>query len=223
MTNPIRIALVDDQKLFLQSLATLIKSIKGFQLVFAAENGIDCLEQLKGTVPGPDIILMDMEMPGMDGVALNAAIRNSYPTIKTIVLSIHARERLIARMIDAGASGYLFKNCDKEELVNAIETVHKRDFYINAQVLKAIQNNNNKKDRSVTNIDNIPIDLSAREKEVLLLICNEKSNAEIAAKLFISVRTTEGHRNNLMAKIGCHNTAGLVLFAVKHNIYELIY
>lgn len=222
--DTIRIALVDDQKLFLQSLASLIASVPNFELVFTADDGNDCLQQLNRLQNNfPDIILMDMEMPGMDGVELNSCIHNSFPTIKTIVLSIHARERLIARMVEAGASGYLFKNCDKEELISAIETVHKRDFYINAQVLKAIQSSSNKKAATTTNINKIPIELSAREKEVLLLICQEKSSAEIASELFISVRTAEGHRNNLLTKIGCRNMAGLVLFAVKHGIYELVY
>jgi DNA-binding NarL/FixJ family response regulator len=142
--------------------------------------------------------------------------------MKVIVLSGHARERLIARMIEAGSSGYLVKNCDKEELVTAIYSVGKNGFYINAQVLKAMQVTAGQKGKPLRNSNYIPIELTAREKEVLLRICRELSNAEIAAQLHLSIRTVEGHRNNLLAKTGCRNTAGLVVFAVKYGIYELV-
>jgi DNA-binding NarL/FixJ family response regulator len=106
-------------------------------------------------------------------------------------------------------------------LITAIQTVLKSGFYINNDVLKAIQHTSSKKNKPLKNVNTLPIELSAREKEVLELICREYSNVEIAEKLFISVRTAEGHRNNLLAKTGCRNTAGLVLFAVRHNLFEV--
>jgi DNA-binding NarL/FixJ family response regulator len=221
--EPIRLALIDDQKLFRQSLASLINSIPEFTLVLEAENGTDCLEKLTGSAVLPHIALMDMEMPGMDGMELKAMFQQLYPQIKIIVLSVHAGERLIGRMIEAGCNGYLVKNCDKEELVMAIHSVFKSGFYINAQVLKAIQVSAVQKTQQLKGIHHIPIKLSDREKEVLQLICREYSNVEIAQKLFISVRTAEGHRNNLLAKTGCRNTAGLVLFAVKHHLFEVLF
>jgi DNA-binding NarL/FixJ family response regulator len=221
--EPIRLALIDDQKLFRQSLASLINGIPDFSLVLEAENGNDCLEKLARATVLPHIALMDMQMPGMDGIELKTMLQHLYPAIKIIVLSVHANERLIGRMIDAGSSGYLVKNCDKEELVMAIHSVFKSGFYINAAVLKAIQAAAAQKAKPLKGIHHIPIELSAREKEVLQLICKEYSNAEIARKLFISVRTAEGHRNNLLAKTGCRNTAGLVLFAVKYHISEVLY
>jgi DNA-binding NarL/FixJ family response regulator len=219
----IRIGLVDDQKLFRQSLAALITGIDGFELVMEADHGADCLDKLKNLLAQPQVILMDMEMPEMDGMELNTKLHEQYPDIKVIVLSVHARERLIARMIEAGASGYLFKNCDKDELVTAIQTVVSSGYYINAQVLKAIQQNAGQKDRTMRVGSKIPVELSSREKEILNLICREYSNAEIAEKLFISVRTAEGHRNNLLVKTGCRNTAGLVLFAIKYHLVELVF
>src|SRR5688500_17672097 len=120
----IRIALTDDQLLFRQSLASLISSTPGFELVMEADNGISCLEKLSTMAALPDILLLDMEMPGMDGIELNEMLHKQYPSIKVIVVSVHANERLIARMIEAGASGYLIKNCDKEELVAAIHSVN---------------------------------------------------------------------------------------------------
>lgn len=219
----IRIGLVDDQKLFRQSLAALITGINGFELVMEADHGVDCLDKLKNLPAPPQVILMDMEMPEMDGMELNTKLHEQYPDIKVIVLSVHARERLIARMIEAGASGYLFKNCDKDELITAIQTVVSSGYYINAQVLKAIQQNAGQKDRTMRVGSKIPVELSSREKEILNLICREFSNAEIAEKLFISVRTAEGHRNNLLVKTGCRNTAGLVLFAIKYHLVELVF
>lgn len=219
----IRIALTDDQLLFRQGLASLISSTDGLELVMQADNGIDCLEKLSSIPDPPDIILMDMEMPGMDGIELNKALHNKYPSIKVIVLSVHANERLIAHMIEAGASGYLIKNCDKEELLGAIESVVSSGYHINTKVLKAIQAAAGKKNKTLKNVSHIDIDISEREKEILGLICKELSNAEIAEKLFISIRTVEGHRNNLLLKTGCKNTAGLVVFAIKNQLVDLVF
>jgi DNA-binding NarL/FixJ family response regulator len=219
----IRIGLTDDQLLFRQVLASLIRNIKEYDLVMEADNGIDCLEKLSLIPDPPDIILMDMEMPGMDGIELNKILHAKYPSIKVIVLSVHANERLIANMIEAGASGYLVKNCDKEELLAAIQSVISSGYYINTNVLKAIQLASDKKNKKLKNVSHIDIDISEREKEILGLICKELSNAEIAEKLFISIRTVEGHRNNLLIKTGCKNTAGLVVFAIKSRLVDLVF
>jgi DNA-binding NarL/FixJ family response regulator len=220
--DDIRLALVDDQLLFRQGIASLISNEAGFALVMEADNGQDFLDRLKKVELLPDILLMDMEMPGMDGMQLNELLHKQYPSIKVIVLSVHNNERLMARMIQAGACGYLPKNCNKDELVNAIRNVFDNGFYITPAVLKAIQSGAANA-KGPTNIQSIPIDLSQREREVLILVCEEYSNAEIAEKLFISVRTVDGHRNNLLAKTGCHNTAGLVLWAVKHRIFNVLF
>ncbi|HLO54424.1 MAG TPA: response regulator transcription factor [Saprospiraceae bacterium] len=222
MQNKINIALADDQVLFREGIASLIKNEEGFSLVMEADNGLDFLAKLQVANELPDILLMDMEMPGMDGMQLNDELRKKFPSIKVIVLSVHARERLIARMIQAGASGYLLKNCNKEELLNAIRNVFNNGFYITPDVLKALQSPTANA-KGVLKVQSIPIELSQREIEVLKLICEEYSNIEIAEKLFKSVRTVDGHRNNLLAKTSCHNTAGLVLFAVKHRIFEVLF
>jgi DNA-binding NarL/FixJ family response regulator len=219
----IKIGLVDDQVLFRQGMASLINSIDGFSLVMEADNGKDCLSRLEESDIKPDIILMDMEMPGMDGMELNNILHTKFPSVKVIVLSVHAGERLIARMIDAGACGYLVKNCGKDELITAIQTVYSTGFYINNSVLKAIQNTSNTRSLSPKNPIGISVEITDREKEVLLLICKEYTAPEIAAQLFLSTRTVEGHRNNLLLKTGCKNTAGLVLFAVKYHLYEVAF
>jgi DNA-binding NarL/FixJ family response regulator len=219
--DTIRIALVDDQVLFRQAMAMLIESEPGMSLVMQADNGLDCLRQLKELDNPPDIALIDMEMPQMDGQQLTEELQKKFPSINAVILSVHSKERLIARMIQAGASGYLFKNCDKQELLLAIRTVYTSGFYINPVVLKAIQSVSAPGHDPVKKETSIPVDLSKREREILELICREQSNTEIAEQLFLSVRTVEGHRNNLLQKTGCRNTAGLVLFAVKYHLFEV--
>lgn len=217
----IHIALVDDQVLFRKGIASLIREESGFTLLLEAGRGEDCLVQLSKMNQLPDVALIDMEMPGLDGMQLNDELHRLYPSIKVIVLSVHTGDRLVARMIQGGACGYLFKNCDKDELLNAIRLVHKNGFYITPPVLKALQSPGGK--GAVTKELSIPVELTQREKEVLRCICMEMTNTEIAEKLFISNRTVDGHRNNLLLKTGCRNTAGLVLFAVKHRIFELVF
>lgn len=223
MSDTINIGITDDQLLFRQGIAALIKSEPGFSLVLDAENGEDCLAQLDTLEEKPHIILADLEMPGMDGMELNEQLQKKYPGIKVIVLSVHSGERLIARMIQQGASGYLLKNCDKSELLTALRTVFASGFYINNHVLEAIQRAAHVQTPLPKNINGIPVELSAREKEILLLICQQFSTPEIAEKLFLSARTVEGHRNNLLQKTGCRNTAGLVLFAVKYQLFKVAF
>jgi DNA-binding NarL/FixJ family response regulator len=219
----IRLGLVDDQNLFRQSLSNLLAGILRYEIVMDEESGTSCLSALKKMSVLPDIILLDMEMPDMDGMEVNAALQKQYPEIKVIILSVYAKDRLITRMIESGASGYLVKNCGKEELCMAIDEVFTKGFYVNADTLKAIQHKSTHKKSTLKNGVHTAIELTLRETEILEYICKEFSNAEIAEKLFISVRTVEGHRNNLLLKTGCKNTAGLVLFAVKFKIFEMVF
>jgi len=130
------------------------------------------------------------------------------------------QERFIVRMIEAGVAGYLVKNCEIEEVRQAIRTAHKTGFYFNEATMMAMRNGYKMKNTQVKSFANIPVELTEREVEVLRLICREYTNVEIAEQLSISPRTVDGHRNNLLAKAGCKNTAGLVLFAVNNNIYD---
>jgi DNA-binding NarL/FixJ family response regulator len=170
----------------------------------------------------PDILLMDMSMPEMDGLELSKILFAIYPTVRIIVLSVHNQERIIATMITAGASAYLFKNCDRQELILAIKTTHQTGFYINRQALLAIQETANMRNKTVRRLEEETNGLTVREKEILTLICQEKSSIEIAESLFLSVRTVEGHRNNILLKTQSRNTAGLVIFAVKHQLIQVM-
>lgn len=220
--GPIKIAIVEDQSLARHSLSALIKTINGLQLIMEAADAAAFLQLLATTDELPHIAIIDINMPGLSGLELNELLRQRYPAIKVIVLSIHTQERLISKLINAGARAYINKNCEVSELTTAIFSVQQAGFYINEQTMKAIQQVANYRNKKVTNIDFVPIELTAREKEVLALICKEQSNQEIAETLNLSVRTVEGHRNNLLLKVGCKNTAGLVLFAVKHGIIDVL-
>jgi DNA-binding NarL/FixJ family response regulator len=217
--SAIKIAIVDDQRLFRQGLTMLIKSVEGFELTIEGENGAHFLEELKQSTLLPDIALVDVDMPGINGIELNQTLKQLYPDIKVIMLSVHAEEYLISQVIKDGAVAYLFKNCDKDELVSTIRGVYKNGFYINHAVFNAVQQAHQLKAASVKALSNASVNLTRREKQVLHLICKELNNAEIAEKLYVSIRTIEGHRNNLLIKTGCRNTAGLVLFAVNNNLH----
>jgi DNA-binding NarL/FixJ family response regulator len=217
----IRIAIVDDQNLFRQSLAILINSIPAFSLVADAQSGEELLDILSTISRLPEVLLLDMNLPGMNGIEINEILHAQFPQIKVVVLSVHTQERLIAKMVAAGASAYLAKNCNKDELITAIKTVYSAGFYINKETLMAIQNASAQRNKTIKNFS-APFDLTNREGEVLQLICKEYGNAEIAEKLFLSVRTVEGHRNNLLVKTNSRNTAGLVLFALKHQLITLL-
>jgi DNA-binding NarL/FixJ family response regulator len=216
--NSIRIVIADDHTLFRQSLALLLQQAPGIELVAEAADGPALLQALSEMATLPDIALIDIDMPGMNGVELNERLQADYPQIKVVVLSIYTQERIISRMINAGASAYLFKNCEKEEFIQAIETTYKSGFYVNKQVFEALQRVK-KPPTELKNINAIAIELTNRETEILRLICQEYNNNEIAEKLSLSVRTVEGHRNNLLLKTGCRNTAGLVLFAIRYGLF----
>lgn len=214
----IRVAIVDDQNLFRQSLSLLINTVPSLVLVSASQNAANFLTTLSDHALYPDILLLDLNMPDMNGMELNDFLQIHHPRIKVLILSVHAEERLIARMISAGASAYLIKNCDKEELISAIKITCETGFYVNKNTLKAIQTSSLQR-KKITTIEST--DLTTREKEVLILICKELVSSEIADRLFVSVRTVEGHRNNLLVKTQSRNIAGLVFYAIKHSLIEV--
>jgi DNA-binding NarL/FixJ family response regulator len=220
--HKVNIAIVDDQNLFRQSMAMLINHIENFNLVAECPGGQQLLNALADVNCNVDVAIIDMDMPGMNGIELNKLLQKLYPHIKVVILSVHVNEILVTQMINAGAASYLAKNCDKDELILAVNTVYKNGFYFNADALKAIRKSGNHKTPAIDVLNNPSMLLSDREKQILQLICKEYSNAEIAAELFLSARTIEGHRVRIINKINCRNTAGMVLFAIKHGLFEML-
>ncbi len=219
----ILLALADDQRLFSETLKLLLQTIPDFEVLFTGDNAESFLQQFKVAPTKPHIALLDIDMPGMNGIELNRLLQKQHPDLKVIMLSVHLEEELITRVIDDGAAAYLTKNCNKEELVSTILAVKKDGFYINQLTLQALTRAAKSKGKSkpVKPADALPSGLTRREKEVLLLTCQELTTTEIADKLFLSARTVEGHRMNLLAKTGCKNNAGLVIFAIRHRLFEV--
>ncbi|TDW96106.1 LuxR family two component transcriptional regulator [Dinghuibacter silviterrae] len=214
--------IADDQRLFRKGLAALIEKEHDLEMVAEGDNGQELLDKLRELPEPPDVALLDMHMPVMNGVELNDILHNEYPEIKVIILSVYDQERFISKMIEAGACGYLIKNTEVDELLTAVRKVHETGFYFNQASLAAMKNAWQYRNQNIRNLSRIPIDLTDREREVLKLICKEYTNNEMADTLNISVRTVEGHRNNLLAKTGCKNTAGLVVFAIRYEVFNLM-
>lgn len=214
----INIAIADDQKLFRKGMAALISSFDEMELLFEAENGKELLQLCNEAPVKPDIILLDLSMPEMNGLDALKVLKVDHPSIRAIILTIHEVENFILATIQAGANGYLAKNAEPEEVELAIREVFKNDFYFTVPMLEIMRKGLTKKAQPVS-LDQER--LTNREKEVLQLICKQFSSHEIAEKLFLSHRTVEGHRNNLLAKTGSRNTAGLVLYALKHQLLDI--
>lgn len=219
--NKIKVALVEDQKLFRDGLHALLKDAGDIEVVCVAENGKHFLTILNTDITLlPDVVLVDMNMPEMNGLELAQVLQAKYRSVRAIVLTVHNQERFVVKMIEAGVAGYLVKNCEIEEVLAAIRAAHKSGFYFNEATMLAMRNGIKNKQQQLKSFANVAVELTERETEVLRLICKELTNVEIAELLHISVRTVDGHRNNLLAKVSCRNTAGLVLFAVTNQIFD---
>lgn len=213
----IRIALADDHSLFRKGMHRIIDDANGLEVLFDVADGEELMQRLQDEQP--DVILMDLNMPGLNGIDATAQIHKLYPGVKILILSIYNEERFIVRMIEQGADGYLFKNAEIEEVEKAIRDVVYNGFYFNEQMMKALRKAPAVKGAKLS--FSLAVNLTQRELDVLELICKEFTAAEIAEQLYISVRTVDGHRQNLLDKTGARNTAGLVVYAVKNKLIDL--
>lgn len=216
MSN-IKLMLVDDHKMIRDGLKTYLEDVDDIEIVGEADNGQHCLDQLADL--SPDIVLTDMNMPVMDGIDLTRAIKTDHPNIKVIALTMMGESQHIKQMLAEGAMGYLLKNASEEEIKIAIKNVHVGGTYYSPEVTNIIMNNI-RKVKSPKNNMAMEMELSEREKEVLHLILKEYSNQEIADELFISVRTVDAHKRNLLDKTGSKNIAGLVLYALDRQLFD---
>ncbi len=214
----IQLAIADDVALFRKGMKSILNVIEDLNLDLEAENGIDLLEQLKQANPFPDVLLLDLKMPQMNGVEVAKVLQKNYPQLKFIVLSTHFSRAFVINMIELGAAAYLPKNSKPEEVVETIRAVYNNGFYYNNEVMTVIRENMVAKTKPKAHF---PYELTNREKEILQLICEQYTTPEIASKLYISPRTVDGHRNNLLAKLDCRNIAGLVVFALQHQVVEM--
>ncbi|WP_035649566.1 response regulator transcription factor [Flavobacterium sp. ASV13] len=219
MKAAVKIALVDDEVLFRKGIAFLLQREENIEIIFEASNGEELLASLEESETKPDIIVMDLKMPVLNGVEATKIIRKSYPDIKIIALTSYDTKSFIANMIQVGAVAYLIKNTTPKDLIHTINEVAKKGFYYNENVLKIIQETIVSSKTSKVNLETSF--LSPREIEILQLICQQKTTTEIAEHLFLSPRTVEGHRNNLLLKTESRNIAGLVVYAIQNEIAVL--
>lgn len=197
--------IVDDHYMVIEGIRSLLQYEKDIDWVGHATNAASCLAFLKQQ--RPDVILMDVNLPDMSGIDLCKQVKQLYPDVFVLGLSTFNQQPVIRNMMDNGASGYVLKNATQEELQDAIQAVMTGKTYLSIEVAQALRETGNE----------IPL-ITRREKEVLLLVADGFTNAEIAEKLFISVPTVNTHRKSLLSKFNVNNTAGLIKIAARHNL-----
>jgi two-component system, NarL family, response regulator NreC len=213
----IKVAIADDHEIFRDGLRAMLQKQQDILLVAEAANGKELIEQVKAHEP--DIVISDVKMPLMDGAAATRHLSENYPHIGIIALTMFDEEDLIIDMLEAGARGYLLKNADKHEIVDAIKSVYQQQPYycrhtsnrLAQMVAKSKFNPYKQKQRP---------DFNEREIDIIGDICNGFTSKQIAEKIFLSVRTVEGLRLKIMEKMEVKNTAGIIIYAIKNNLYK---
>jgi DNA-binding NarL/FixJ family response regulator len=215
----INLLIVEDQVIFRSGLMLLLSEIPEVNVIGEAADGKEFLDTIKKTMP--DIVLMDIKMPVMDGIESTKAALEMYPDLKVLVLSMFGEEEYLVRMLEAGVRGFLLKNVDEDELRKAILIVDSGKNYFSHELLPALTNSFMKKKTFNDEKQMLMEKLTRRELEVLHYICQGYTNKEIAEACFISPRTAGGHRTNLLEKTDCKNTAELVGYGIKYNLIQL--
>ncbi|MEZ5105787.1 MAG: response regulator transcription factor [Draconibacterium sp.] len=218
MVEKIDIVITDDHKLFRKGIFALLSDFEFVGEIYEAGNGIELLKLLSSLKALPKIILLDLNMPEMDGMEAQKKIRELYPEIKIIILTMEDDEQYILHLINEGVNGYLLKNADPDEVEIALKKVLVQEFYFPENISRMILRNLVNKEQPKSRPEH---EITDRELHILQLICEEKTATEIAEELALSARTVEGYKRKLFEKTGTKNMAGLVLFAVKNNLISI--
>jgi DNA-binding NarL/FixJ family response regulator len=213
----IKVAIADDHKIFRKGVVLSLRPYTNIKFVLEADNGDDLLAGIPDAQP--DVVLMDLRMPGKDGIETTKAVSKQYPNIYVIVLSMYEDERFVYHLMENGANGYLLKSAEPMEIRRAIMEVYEKGYYLNNFVNRILLKRSHARQKVVPSL-NSEITLSDKEKDVLRYICMEFTAQEIAQKMEISPRTVEAIKDRLMERFGSKNTAGLVFFAVKNNLID---
>ncbi len=209
----IKIIIADDHQMFIDGIKSLLVNEKGIKVIGEALNGKQVLKLLETELA--DIVLLDVNMPEMDGIEATRLIKQKYPTVKLLMLTMYNNQEFVFGLMNAGASGYILKNTGRTELLEAITAVNEGKTYYSKDVTETILQNFSRK----TNEQKVEAaHLTEREKDVLKLIAQEYNTQEIASRLFISANTVETHRKNLLSKLQAKNIAGLVKFAIQTGL-----
>ncbi len=208
------IVVVEDHVLLSQAIASLVNSFNDFEVLYTCKNGKELLTKLKTPRNIPDIVLMDVNMPILNGIEATEILRNEYPQIKVIALSVEENEATIIKMLKAGAKGYLLKDVEKDILELALTETIKHGYYHTRDVSSILINSLNEDESG-------KVRLKEREIEFIKHTCSEMTYKEIAEKMFLSPKTIDGYRDALFQKLDVKNRIGLVLYAIKNGIYKI--
>jgi DNA-binding NarL/FixJ family response regulator len=215
----IKVAIADDHKIFRSGVINTLVPYDNISFVFEADDGLHLLQSME--MQQPDVILMDLKMPHMDGIEATVKVKEKYPDVKIIILTMYEDDNFIVHLVENGANAYLLKNAEPEEIYEAICTTFEKGFYFNENVnlalLKKVLHKNKQQFKPTLKNE---IQLNDREQEVLKLICNELTTQEISEQIFLSPRTVEGIRQKLLEKINVKNSVGLVLYAFRNGLIE---
>ncbi len=213
--NKLKILVVDDHKMIRDGIQSMLRKEKSYEVVGEASNGLEALRFIENN--DVDLAIMDINMPEMDGVECTKVISDKYTNVRVLTLTMHDEELYLAKMMEAGAVGYILKDLGQDELLNAINSIAQGKHYFSPEITLTVikeLTNPSKQEPQITT------PLTVRELEILDMIIEEMSNQEIADKLNISIRTVDAHRRNLLEKTGSKNTAGLVKFALSNGLYK---
>jgi len=216
-STPIRIILADDHEIFRDGFRVMLRKQPSVQLIGEASDGAGLIEKVRELKP--DVVITDINMPRIDGIEATKKLVAENPQEKIIALSMHDQDNLIIEMLEAGAMGYLVKNAQKEEIIEAIKTVFAgENYYCSTTTDKLAVSIGNSKYQPARK-STLPL-LTEREKQIMCYLCSQMSNKEIAEQMNLSVRTIEGYRESIFEKIKVKNIAGMVVYAVKNKIYK---
>lgn len=215
----VHLLIVDDHKIVRDGIKSLLKDESNLVIVGEAGNGQEAVDLITSPEQKIDLIIMDINMPMLDGIEATQLVKKTNPDIKVLALTMVNEQQHIRKMIEVGASGYILKSSSQQELILAIKKIMEGSHYFSEEAAQSILQDMVNPELSKKASD-IHIQITDREKDVLRLIVDEYTNQEIADKLFISVRTVDAHRRNLLQKIGAKNTAGLVKFALEKNLFQ---
>lgn len=219
MTAPFKVALVDDHVLLRNGLASLVDSFSGYEVLFQADHGRDFIEKVQQTGI-PDIVLLDINMPVMDGYETAQWVKREYPAVKIMALSMYDQEAPVIRMFRNGAKGYILKDCHPTQLKEALDTLRLKGFYFTEDISGKLIQSLNTMDEQDNQVQ-VVLGLQDREVEFLKLTCTELTYKEIADKMGLSPRTVDGYRDSLFEKLGVRTRQGLVMFAIKNSIIQV--
>lgn len=212
----IKVLIADDHQLFREGLATLLFSAENIEVIAQAKDGSEAIEKVKHFKP--DVVLLDIAMPIINGIEATKKIKALFPDIKTITVSMHSDKQYVKGALEAGADGYLLKNCTYRQLTDAIQSVYDGKKYLSQDITELVISGYLTPSATDTNEYST---LSEREKDIFMLFAEGKSTKEISDKLFISVKTVNTHKQNILDKLGLKSNADIVKYALKNGLIRL--